>query len=337
MTPIEFERRYAPAWERLETLLGRLDGGNVKRDAGAPHGSRSADAIPPLYREVCHHLALARDRGYPSYLVVRLNGLVQRAHQVLYRPRTRFWTLAWRFFSLEFPALLRANRAFMAASTAAFALPLVIMGLLVYQLPELVYSLMPPGAVAGMERMYNPAGEIIGRQRPGDSDFLMFGFYIRNNIGVSFQCFASGLLLGVGSLFYLVLNGLQIGAVSGYLTQLGYGETFWSFVCGHGSFELTAIVISGGAGLKMGFALLAPGPLTRRAALVAAAREAAKIMYGVVIMLVIAAFIEAFWSSSRWIPNEVKYGVAMFLWALVLYYCIFQGRPRGAAPVDVRA
>ncbi|MDX2217549.1 MAG: stage II sporulation protein M [Burkholderiales bacterium] len=329
MTPVEFERRYAPTWDRLEALLGGLD--NQKARASAAQWT--AEAIPPLYREACHHLALARDRGYPAYLVTRLNGLVQRTHQVLYRPRTRFWTLAWRYFSLDLPALLRANSGFMLVAAAAFALPLVIMGLLVFLQAELIYSLMPPGAVAEMERMYNPAGEIIGRQRPGDSDFLMFGFYIRNNIGVSFQCFASGLLLGVGSLFYLVLNGLQIGGVSGYLTHLGYGETFWSFVCGHGSFELTAIVISGGCGLKMGFALLAPGPLTRRAALVAAAREAARIMYGVVVMLVIAAFIEAFWSSSRWIPNEVKYGMAALLWTLVLYYCIFQGRPRGAAAV----
>ncbi|MBL8516413.1 MAG: stage II sporulation protein M [Betaproteobacteria bacterium] len=323
MTPIEFERRYAPTWDRLDALLGWLD---VKK-ARLPDQHWNAESIPPLYREVCHHLALARDRGYPAYLVTRLNGLVQRAHQVLYRPRTRFWTLAWRYFSLEFPALLRANRGLMLIAAAAFALPLVVMGLLVYFLPELIYSLMPPEAVAQMERMYNPSGSVIGRERAGDSDFLMFGHYIRNNIGVSFQCFASGLLFGVGSLFYLILNGLMIGALSGYLTQLGYSETFWSFVCGHGSFELTAIAISGGCGLKLGFALLAPGPLTRRAALVAAAREAARIMYGVVVMLVIAAFIEAFWSSSRWIPNEVKYGVAALLWTLVIYYCVHQGKP----------
>jgi uncharacterized membrane protein SpoIIM required for sporulation len=325
MTPIEFERRYAPTWDRLDALLGWMDAKKAK----VPDKHWNAEAIPPLYREVCHHLALARDRGYPAYMVARLNALVQRAHQLLYRPRTRFWTLAWRYFSIEFPSLLRANRGVMLAATAAFALPMLIMGILVWFQSELIYSVMSPGAVDGMEKMYNPAGSVIGRERAGDSDFLMFGFYIRNNIGVSFQCFASGLLLGVGSLFYLIFNGIQIGAVSGYLTQLGYGETFWSFVCGHGSFELTAIVISGGAGLKLGFALLAPGALTRRAALVVAAREAARIMYGVVIMLVIAAFIEAFWSSSRWIPNEVKYGVAALLWALVLYYCIFQGRPRG--------
>ncbi len=328
MTPVEFERRYGPTWDRLDALLGWLNAGKAR----ITDNKWSAEAVPPLYREVCHHLALARDRGYPAFMIARLNGLVQRTHQVLYRPRTRFWSLAWRYFSIEFPGLLRANRGVMLLATAAFALPLVIVGLLVYVMPEMIYSVMGPGEVGNMERMYNPAGKVIGRERAGDSDFYMFGFYIRNNIGVSFQCFASGLLVGVGSLFYLVLNGLQIGAVSGYLTQIGYGETFWSFVCGHGSFELTAIVISGGAGLKLGFALLAPGPLTRRAALVVAARESARIMYGVVVMLVIAAFIEAFWSSSRWIPVEIKYSVAALLWALVLYYCVFQGRPR-ASPV----
>jgi uncharacterized membrane protein SpoIIM required for sporulation len=323
VTPLEFERRYAPAWDRLERLLARLE--QPQRGGAAP-GDGSLARIPSLYREVCHHLALARDREYPSFLVTRLNDLVQRAHQAIYQPKTRIWSQIGRFVSAEFPSLVRANARLFAISAAAFFLPVFVLGVLVYLQPELVYSVFDPQQVAEFERMYNPAGKAIGRVRGADSDILMFGYYISHNIGISFQVFAGGVLFGVGSLFYLVINGAFIGATSGYLTQIGYGETFWSFVCGHGAFELTAIAISGMAGLKIGFAILAPGRLTRRQALVEAAKVAVKIVYGVAGMLLIAAFIEAFWSSLRWPAPEVKYSVAAMLWGAVIYYFVLQGR-----------
>src|SRR5260221_540451 len=98
------------------------------------------------------------------------------------------------------------------------------------------FSVFDPQNVSEFERMYNPAGKVIGRERAADTDFVMLGFYIKNNIGISFQVFASGIVFGVGSLFYLVMNGIFMGAVAGYLTHLGYTSTFWSFVCGHGAF-----------------------------------------------------------------------------------------------------
>jgi uncharacterized membrane protein SpoIIM required for sporulation len=327
MSPLEFERRYAPVWQKLEELVTWLEARKTPKTRKADD-EWNADLIPPLYRETCHHLALARDRGYPSFLVSRLNLLVHRAHQALYRPKTRIWSQIWDFIAAGFPALVRANKWVMALSAVAFALPLVVLGVLIYFQPEFIYSVFEPDQVSSFERMYNPYGKSIGRERAADSDFMMLGVYIKNNIGISFQVFASGIVYGIGSLFYLVVNGIFIGATAGYLTQLGYGSTFWSFVCGHGAFELTAIVIAGGAGLKMGFSLLAPGRLTRLHALTVAAKEAVRIIYGAAGMLLIAAFIEAFWSSSRWISSDVKYGTAAFLWFAVAYYFVVMGRGR---------
>jgi uncharacterized membrane protein SpoIIM required for sporulation len=327
MSPLEFERRYAPVWQKLEELVAWIEAPKTPKSR-KPSDDWHAELIPPLYRETCHHLALARDRGYPSFLVSRLNLLVHRAHQALYRPKTRLGSQIWDFIAAGFPALVRANKGVMALSAAAFGLPLFVLGLLIYFQPEFIYSVFEPGQVSAFERMYNPSGKSIGRERAADSDFMMLGVYIKNNIGISFQVFASGILYGIGSLFYLILNGVFIGAAAGYLTQIGYGSTFWSFVCGHGSFELTAIVIAGGAGMKMGFALLAPGRYRRLHALTLAAKEAVRIIYGAAGMLLIAAFIEAFWSSSRWISSDVKYGVAAVLWLGVAYYFIFVGRER---------
>jgi uncharacterized membrane protein SpoIIM required for sporulation len=180
--------------------------------------------------------------------------------------------------------------------------------------------------VREFEQMYDPSRRTIGFERDGASDFLMFGYYIRHNIGIGFQTFAGGMLAGVGSLVILAFNGIAIGAVAGHLTRIGYAETFWSFVCGHGAFELTAIVLCGMAGLMLGRALVAPGNLRRSEALRQQARLSVRIIYGATLFLVLAALLEAFWSSSRSIPAEAKYAVATLLWGGVALYFLRAGR-----------
>ena len=183
-----------------------------------------------------------------------------------------------------------------------------------------------------MERMYDPDARRLGRfsERGSGDDWVMFGFYIMNNIGIAFQTFASGLLLGLGSLFFLLFNGLMIGGVAGHLTRIGYGEPFWSFVIGHGAFELTAIALAGAAGFKLGWALLAPGRLPRGEALRLAASKAIQLVCGVILFLLLAAFIEAFWSSTTFASPNIKYIVGAGLWVLVLSYLLLAGRRQHA-------
>jgi uncharacterized membrane protein SpoIIM required for sporulation len=155
---------------------------------------------------------------------------------------------------------------------------------------------------------------------------MMFGFYIWNNVRIGFQTFAGGLLFGVGSIWFLAANGVVIGAVAGYLTQIGYDQTFWSFVAGHSSFELLAIVLSGAAGLRLGLAVVAPGNISRKAALVAAAKPAVRMMYGAALMFLAAAFVEAFWSPLTEVPYRVKIAVGVAGWLALLAYFAFAGR-----------
>ena len=138
----------------------------------------------------------------------------------------------------------------------------------------------------------------------------------------------ASLLFGLGSVAYLAFNGVLIGAAAGHLLHVGYAQTFLSFVAGHGSFELTAIVLAGAGGLMLGHALIAPGERSRLGALRLRARSAVEILMGAGIMLLIAAFIEAFWSSSSFVVSGVKYVVGVTLWVLVLGYLIFSGRQR---------
>ena len=116
----------------------------------------------------------------------------------------------------------------------------------------------------------------------------------------------------------------------------GDGERFFSFVVTHSAFELTAIVLSGAAGLKLGHAVLAPGRLTRTQALMRAARETSPVVFCFFAMLVIAAAIEAFWSSAGWIAPGVKYAVGGCCWALVFAYLGLQGRRHDAPPAARR-
>ncbi len=107
--------------------------------------------------------------------------------------------------------------------------------------------------------MYSDAADSHGPAEEVATNWAAFGHYIRNNIGVAFRCFAGGLFFGLGSTFFMVYNGALLGAVGGFLTERGLGHNFYSFVVTHGAFELTAIVLSGAAGLRIGHALLAPG------------------------------------------------------------------------------
>jgi uncharacterized membrane protein SpoIIM required for sporulation len=204
------------------------------------------------------------------------------------------------------------------------------MGIACFLNEEFIFSIMSYSDVIGMESMYDPTNDRIGRERGTETDVMMFGHYIQNNIGIAFRTFAGGVLFGIGSVFFLVFNGLYIGAVAGHLTQMGYTETFYSFIVGHGAFELTAIVFAGAAGLKLGYALINPGQLKLTHALRLAGRDAVVIMFGTALMLLIAAFIEAFWSSTTSIAPEIKYIVGLLLAVLLTLYFVYCGSRNGS-------
>ncbi|MBB4865902.1 putative membrane protein SpoIIM required for sporulation [Pseudomonas nitritireducens] len=321
-----FEQRHQTSWKRFAKRLEQLESGKRQEPTEKPEDF-AAD-----YRRVCQQLALAQERGYSSHLIDQLQQLAMRGHQQFYRHRSHLGARILGFLVAGFPRLVREEWRCIAVASLLFYGSLLLMGLLVYHFPDLVYSMMAPDRVAEMESMYDPGASRLGTlsERDAGDDWQMFGHYIMNNIGIAFQTFASGLLFCVGSLFFLLFNGLVIGAVAGHLTQVGYIDTFWSFVIGHGAFELTAITFAGGAGLKLGWALLSPGRLSRLEALRQAAARAVQLIGGVILMLLIAAFVEGYWSSVTHFSAQVKYIVGACLWLLVACYFLFAGRQRHA-------
>ena len=320
MTPLRFEQLYQDQWTELERLLDEVRKGS----SAAPETSGARAAM--LYRRACEHLALARARAYPAYIIDRLERMTSAAHQVIYHRREFGVARLRRLVAVDFPSAVRAHRWYVAVAAALFVAPTIIIGLLVYSRPELILSVVDSETAAEFEQMYSASAHSIGRMRTASTDWMMFGYYIRNNISVAFQCFAGGLFAGLGSIFFLAVNGAFSGALAGYLTERGLSSTFFSFVATHSAFELTAIVLAGAAGLRIGHALLAPARLTRMQALIAASREVVIILYGVTALLVVAAGVEAFWSSASWLAPSLKYGVASLCWAAVFGYLFFQGR-----------
>jgi uncharacterized membrane protein SpoIIM required for sporulation len=145
---------------------------------------------------------------------------------------------------------------------------------------------------------------------------LSFGFYVWNNVSLLFRSFASGLLFGVGSLFYIAYNGAHLGVLSGHLTRVGSGDALARFVIAHGAFEIPSLLIAAAAGTGLGRAWLAPGPRSRLRAVRERARAVLPLVWGAAAMGVIAAGIEAFWSSLA-LPRTLEYGVGAVLWVAV--------------------
>ena len=314
MRETRFIEKHQPRWDQLEHYL---NGGEIPADFD----------FARQYRQVVHDLAMAHSRGYARPVIDRLTRLVMRGRQKLYHRPAHLGRHILAFFTVGFPVLVRKHIDVVLLSAVLLFGSLALVAITTHWAPDLPYSVVDTAKMSEIEEMYSPTQTYrLGRQRAAEDDILMFGFYIRNNIGIGFRTFASGLAFGLGSLFFLLFNGITIGAISGHLTEIGYIGTFWGFVAGHSAMELTAVTLSGAAGLHMGRALIQPGRKSRLHALKDNARDAIGIVYGAATMFVIAAFIEAFWSSRASLPFALKIAVGLTLWGLVILYFARQGR-----------
>jgi uncharacterized membrane protein SpoIIM required for sporulation len=306
-----------PAWDELDTLLGKR---RVLHKLTPDSIARAAS----LYREISSDLMRARAAGYSPEVLDLLDGLAARACAALYSAPPYRLAGLWDLIVIGFPQSVRRNARFLAVAVLLFVLPGVLGFVGARHSRGFAIQILSESMVSQMEKSYSE----LGKGRDEGADGMMASFYVYNNVGIAFRCFATGILFGLGSVFFLVYNGLSIGVVAGAVTAAGNGRNLFTFIAGHGAFELTAIVISGAAGLAMGYALVATGPRTRWASLRAKARELFQMIMGAALMLLVAAFIEGFWSPSAILP-QVKWGVAVLLHVLVFSYLLFAGRTRG--------
>jgi uncharacterized membrane protein SpoIIM required for sporulation len=320
LRPDDFIARRRGSWERLDELLRR---------AGAGVAGLSADELRELgrlYRQAAADLAVAR-RDLPGHAVVTfLNALVARGHSAVYRESGAGGAARVRgFFAADLPRAFRATWPATLAAFLMFLLPAVAAFIVTYNDPSLAGALVP-GANQIVEQVQ--AGEEwwlrINEQGQASSSAEI----MTNNVGVAFRAFAGGATLGIYTLYVLVNNGLLLGVVAGAAQRFDFADNLWGFVAAHGVVELSVIFIAGGAGLQLGWAVLRPGLLTRRAALVVAARRALLLILGCVPLLVIAGLIEGFISPSP-LPLAVKLAVALGSGVALYAYLLGVGHTSG--------
>ncbi len=320
-----FEQLHENFWLEFELLLESL-GENFKFNRNASNELNN-DQFVNNYRLICQHYSLAKSRAYSNNLVERLHSLALQGHQVLYKKNSIPVSKILSFIVYDFPVSVRREYKLMIVSILLFFGVMIGAASLIIVKPDLAYSFVGESQLNSIEGMYDPENRSnLGRERDSDSDIYMFGFYIRNNTGIGLATFASGAVLGIGTIFILLFNGMYLGVISGHIINVGYSETFYPFVVGHGAFELTAIALAGCAGLKLGMALLSPGRYSRFDSIKLAAFNIMPIVIGMMAMFIIAAFIEAFWSSSTSISVSTKYITGAILWFFVIVYFIFSGR-----------
>lgn len=327
MKQSQFTARYQRQWQQITLQLEALQQRKKKQIP-------IDNAFVHHYRELCQHLALAKERNYSLALINYLQDLVSQSHQYVYQRKSNLFSRMLAFIVADFPRAVRQEWRVLALSGLLFYGSFLICLLIFYNHPELINKILSNSEIANFRRMYSPDNSVLGEQaiRTQDQNFQMFGHYIFNNIGIAFRTFGGGLLWGIGSLFVLLFNGVLIGAVAGFLSAYETATPFWSFVIAHGAFELNGIVIAGAAGFKLGWALISPGGYSRFTALRLQAQKSIVLIWGAFFLLFIAAFVEAYWSSISLssLSATSKYIIGGLLWVLVAAYFIWAGRRHAA-------
>ncbi len=275
-------------WELLAALVERAAGNGIRRLTQA-----ELEQLGELYRIATSDFALAQ-RDFAGHPVVSyLNQLVAKTHGVVYRGRPSAAWNAIEFFTVTFPRTFRKLAPFTVAAFLILMIPAVINGILIARDPDALEWTLGEEAkelIPLLERGRLWIDDTLTEdERPATSAFIM-----TNNIQVSLLAFAGGASAGLLTLYVLVINGLSLGGLMGLTFYYGLGWRLTNFVIGHGVIEMTVIFMTAGAGLRIGWAILRPGPVSRKDALFLATREAFTLAIGAAPLLVVAGLIEAF-------------------------------------------
>jgi len=316
VTAERFVERRRDRWEAFRAVAVRIEREGVR--------ALPATEIPGFaaqYREVAADLARARTYGVDPQVIEYLERLVSAGHNALYRWRGRGAVPWWRTVSRDFPAAVVHSWRYVLVAFLLFMVPAASGYVLLRARPELADDLAPPVMVDRAQEAADHEARGIGYAQSADEELpVIAAAIISNNVNVCFFAFAGGLLFGLGTLWSLCVNGWELGLGFGVFANYHAAGYLATFVAGHGVLELTAIFISGGAGLRLAHALIAPGDRTRRDALVLDGLVAAKMIGMVVVLLAIAGTIEGLLSASD-APAADKYlvsGISAVFLALYL-------------------
>jgi len=313
-----------PDWEALQGLLGRQRAGTLRLE--------ELRTLDTLYRRAAADLAHAQT-FYPGTDAHRfLNQLCGQAYAAIYQPPRERWLAVRDFFRREFPATLRAEGRFVAVSAAFFILGLLLGALVVLLEPRGAELLVPEGVRAYVAQGRMWTDDILSVAPPN----AVSSGIATNNLTVIIFTFASGILFGLGTVFTLLNNGVQIGAIAALCTREGLGLPLLDFISAHGPVELSIITIAGGAGLMIGQALIDPGDLPRGQALTLRGKAAVKLVLGCAPFLAAIAVVEGFISPGSLFPTALKAVLGLALGGLFWGYLLRAGKGSALSSTSLR-
>ena len=276
-------------WQRLEAIVIRMEGGRLRKLS-----DEDVLALPVLYRTVASSLSVARETSLDAATLAYLEGLVQRAWYLVYGPRVTLWGWLGRFFGGEWSRAVRAIWPELAVAFLLMAAGTVVGWQLCAADADWYYSLVPGGFQD--ERVPGATREILSSTIFGNADqdgkSVFAASLFSHNAGVAIMCFALGFAFGIPPLMLLVQNTTTLGSMLWLFHSQGLLLDFIGWLSIHGTTELFAILLAGGAGLHVGRSMAFPGERTVLEAAAQAGQRAAVVMAGVVFMLVLAGMLE---------------------------------------------
>ena len=312
-------------WARLEALVAACRG----RDISALSTSDLRE-LAQLYRQTAADLATAREDPSSRRLAAYLNQLLGRAHNLVYAGRRRERGGIFAFYARTFPQTFRATWRYTAAAVAVLVAGALAGAVLAATSPGFERFVLGGEMLDTIERREMWTHSILPMKPLASAGITA------NNLSVSIIAYASGILGGIGTLYIMAMNGLLLGVLGTVCQRAGMSLGLWSFVAPHGTLELPAIFIAGGAGLIIARSLVVASDRPRRECLVDAGRTSLRLFGGVVPLLIIAGLIEGFVSPTGLDPlTKFAIGAAMF--ALLAAYLGLAGRERPAAPPTTRS
>ena len=259
-----------------------------------------------LYRQAAADLSAARADRSSRTIELYLNKLVARAHNFVYSGNRVSLGGLWRFFAHGYPRLLRRLSGYVWLATAITLLAAALGVFITLVRPGFGAAFLGAEKMEGIRQHHLWMDSVLAVKPQASSQIMT------NNIMVCFLTFASGIVIGVGTIFMLFNNGLMIGTIATVCAHYHLSLSLWSFIAAHGALELPSIMLAGAAGLRLGAGILFPGLLRRRDALAQAGLEAVQLVSGTIPLLTIAGTLEAFLSPTH-APAALKFAVGAVL------------------------
>jgi len=312
---------HRPAWDRLGHLARRARRG--------PHRLSPAelDELVVLYQRASGHLSHVRAAYADPALTASLTRTVASANAVVYGARRPARAAVRDFVLVAFPAAVWRIRRFVAVAAALTLLPGIAVGAWIANSD----AALDASAPEAMRAAYVEDDFAAYYSSEPASQFAAEVTF--NNIQVSITAFALGILACVGTAGILVFNGANVGVAGGLFHAVGEWERFWGLILPHGLLEITAVIVAGGAGLRLGWTLIDPGDRPRGQALTDEGRRSVVVVLGLIGAFAVAGLIEGFVTGSP-LPTWARVGIGALVWVAFGTYVVRCGR---AAEADGRA